>query len=147
MSIENNKQLVRQFLVDTNAAVGNVAKIRALYEQYTSPSLVHHDPSRGDTNCEQRIQASIMAYTAFPDATYSMDDSIAEGDKVANRYTLRGTHKGAFMGIPPTGKQIVVKGANIYRISEGKIVETWDFLDTFGMMAQLGAIPGASPKK
>jgi predicted ester cyclase len=147
MSIEKNKELVRQFLVDTNAAVGDVAKIRALYEKYSSPSLVHHDPSRGDTNGEQRIQAAIMAFTSFPDATYSVDDSIAEGDKVANRYTLRGTHKGAFMRIRPTGKQIVVKGANIYRISEGKIVETWDFLDTFGMMAQLGVLPSSSPRK
>jgi steroid delta-isomerase-like uncharacterized protein len=147
MPNEKNKELVRQFLADTNAAVGDVARIRSLYEKYSSLSLVHHDPSRGDTNREQRIQASIMAFTAFPDATYSVDDSIAEGDKIANRYTLRGTHKGVFMGIPPTGKQIVVKGANIYRIREGKIVETWDFLDTFGMMAQLGVLPGSSPKK
>jgi predicted ester cyclase len=147
MSTEKNKELVQQFLIDTNAAVRDITKIRALYEKYTSTGLVHHDPSRGDTNREQRIQASVMAYNAFPDAIYSLDDSIAEGDKVSNRYTLRGTHKGAFMGIPPTGKQIAVKGANIYRISEGKIVETWDFLDTFGLMAQLGVLPGSSPKK
>jgi steroid delta-isomerase-like uncharacterized protein len=147
MSIEKNKELARQFLAETNAAIGDVTKIRALYEKYTAPGFVHHDPSRGDTNREQRIQASVMAFNAFPDATYSLDESIAEGDKVANRYTLRGTHKGAFMGIPPTGKQIAVKGANIYRITEGKIAETWDFLDTFGMMAQLGVLPGSSPKK
>jgi steroid delta-isomerase-like uncharacterized protein len=147
MSTEQNKELVRQFLAETNAAVQDVVKIRALYEKYTSPGFVHHDPSRGDTNREQRVQASVMAFSAFPDAVYSLDDSIAEGDKVANRYTLRGTHKGAFMGIPPTGKQIAVKGVNIYRISEGKIAETWDFLDTFSMMAQLGVLPASSPRK
>jgi predicted ester cyclase len=72
---------------------------------------------------------------------------IAEGDKVVTRYTARFTHKGAFMGIPPTGKQIVARGVEINRIKDGKIVETWDFMDYLGVMTQLGVIPGASPKK
>lgn len=138
MSIEENKKLIRHFLDETNAAIGDINKMRSLYEKYCVSSFIHHDPSRGDTNLEQRIQAAAMAFSAFPDAKYSADDIVAEGDKVCTRYTLRATHQQPFMGIPPTGKQIAVKGANMYRLEGKKVAEAWDFLDMLGMMVQLG---------
>jgi steroid delta-isomerase-like uncharacterized protein len=78
---------------------------------------------------------------AFPDQRVTIEDMIAEGDKVVTRYTSRGTHKGDFMGIPATGKEVVVTGIVISRIAQGKIAEDWEELDTLGFMVQLGAIP------
>ena len=66
---------------------------------------------------------------------------IAEGDKVAVRFTARGTHKGEFLGIPPTGKQVAWAGINIYRVASGKIAETWQLSDGLGLMQQLGVVP------
>ena len=146
MSSEANKKLVRQNAADFNACAGDAAKIRAAYEKYIGPGFIHHNP-RGDMNREQRIQYVLMMMPAMPDLNYDEEDIIAEGDKVVTRYTARFTHKGTFMGIPPTGKQIVAKGVEINRIKDGKIVETWDFLDYRGIMTQLGAIPGSSSKK
>jgi steroid delta-isomerase-like uncharacterized protein len=108
-------------------------------------AMIYHSLS-GDMDREQMIEEFIMMASAFPDTKVSIDDMVAEGDKVAYRWTMRCTHKGTFMGIPATGKQIVVKGVEIYKIAGRKIIEAWNFPDTLGMLTQLGAIPGASPK-
>jgi predicted ester cyclase len=142
MSTSENKELVRQVYKGWNAINGDVAKIRALYERYYAPDYIHHDPSRDDVKLEQRVQFAVEWFTAFPDTTWFMDGMLAEGDMVACRYTMRFTHAAAFMGIAPTGRQIVVKGADVRKIRGGKVVEGWDFLDTMGMMVQVGAIPG-----
>ena len=68
---------------------------------------------------------------------------VAEGDKVVTRWTGRGTHSGPRMGIPPTGRKVEVTGMRMFRLAEGKIVETWVNWDMFGLMQQLGVIPGA----
>ena len=82
-----------------------------------------------------------MTIAAIPDVTATIEDIIAEGDRVAVRMTMRGTQKGEFRGIPPTGKTAVMTEMSIYRISEGKIAEGWDLSDRLGLMQQLGAIP------
>ena len=79
--------------------------------------------------------------SAFPDFHTTIEDQIAEDDKVATRWTMRGTHEGEFRGIAPTGRQISVTGIGIFRFSEGKVVESWDNFDQLGMMQQLGVIP------
>ncbi len=79
--------------------------------------------------------------SAFPDLRYVVDDVIAEGDKVVVRWTWMCTHKGEFMGIPPTGKQATVTGMAIYRIAGGKCVERWVELSLLGLLQQLGAVP------
>ena len=79
--------------------------------------------------------------TAFPDLRVTHEDQIAEGDKVANRWVDRGTHRGEFMGVAPTGKQVEFRGIRIDRITEGKIEEVWLAWDELGLMRQLGAIP------
>jgi len=141
MSTKENKELVRQMWKDVNTGSGDVEKVRAWYRKYATPGFVHHDPSRGDLNAEQRVQATVAAYSAFPDIVYSIEDIVAEGDKTSTRYTVRGTHQGAYLGVPPTGKQIALKGVNIYRFEGGKLAEAWDFPDSLGMMQQLGLIP------
>ena len=78
---------------------------------------------------------------AFPDFHTEIEDQIAEEDKVVTRWTMRGTHRGEFRGIAPTGNALEITGIGIFRFSEGKVVESWDNFDQLGMMRQLGAIP------
>jgi steroid delta-isomerase-like uncharacterized protein len=80
-------------------------------------------------------------FTAFPDLQTTIEDLIAEGDKVAVRQTWRGTHTGNFLGIPPTGKQVVFTSTEFYRVAGGKLAEEWVELDMLGLLQQLGAIP------
>ena len=79
--------------------------------------------------------------TAFPDVQFTIEDIIAEGDKVVGRVTWRGTHQGELMGIQPTGKKVTVEGIDIIHFAGGKAVENWFSGDTLGMMQQMGAIP------
>jgi steroid delta-isomerase-like uncharacterized protein len=78
---------------------------------------------------------------AFPDSNFVVDDVIAEGDKVAVRHRLLGTHQAAFQGVPATGRQIEIGGIVIFRIENGKVVEAWLNADIMGMMQQLGVVP------
>jgi len=82
-----------------------------------------------------------MNHTAFPDFQVTVEDVVAEGDKVARRVTLSGTHKGEYMGIPPTGKQMTMGVITIERIEGGKIAEQWGEADMLGLMQQLGVMP------
>jgi predicted ester cyclase len=86
-------------------------------------------------------QFILMYITAFPDARFTIDDIIAEGDTVVVRYTARGTHQGNLMGIPPTGKQASVTTIGIFRIVNGKAVEQWINCDDLGLLQQLGVVP------
>ena len=147
MSVQGNKDLVRQIMKEFSNLKGDVNKLRSLYQKYYLPEYIHHDPSRADMKGEQRMQYVAMMLTAFPDLSYTKDGMIAERNLVASRYTMRVTHAGTFMGIPATGKQIVAKGADVRRIEAGKVAEIWDFPDTLGIMTQLGAIPGRPAPK
>jgi len=80
-------------------------------------------------------------FSAFPDLHATIDDMVAEGDKVACRWTLTGTHKGEFMGIPPTNKKVTMWVITIVHIADGKFVEEWERYDTLGLMRQLGLVP------
>ena len=82
-----------------------------------------------------------MFFSAFPDLHSTIDQLIAEGDIVAGRMTTTGTHRGEFMGIPPTGKRVTFSEIHIVRIADGKAVEHWGNSDDLGMMQQLGVIP------
>lgn len=146
MSTKENKELARQFFNDANTYRGDIAKALSMSEKSVAPGWIDHHVSRGDMNREQFIQFWNAMSAAFPDLKFSIDDMVAEGDKVVTRYTMQGTHKGPWRGIPPTGKQVVIKGVSIDKIVGGKVVESWDFPDSMGMMTQLGVIPGAAPK-
>jgi len=82
--------------------------------------------------------------TAFPDAQIGVESSISEGDVVASRWTMNGTHRGDFMGVPPTGRQITMKGIDFSRVVDGKIAEHWAQFDAMGVMQQIGAIPATA---
>jgi steroid delta-isomerase-like uncharacterized protein len=82
-----------------------------------------------------------MFRTAFPDGRFTVEDLLADGEKVVSRFTATGTHKNDFMGIPATGKAITVTGIDILQFADGKAVEHWGEIDGLGMMQQLGVLP------
>ncbi|MGE3799078.1 MAG: ester cyclase [Thermomicrobiales bacterium] len=86
-------------------------------------------------------QAVRMMHAAFPDIHYTIEDMIAEGDRIATRWTLQGTHRSAFLGVPPTGKQVSVEGIHILRFEDGMVVECWEVWDQLSLLRQLGAAP------
>jgi steroid delta-isomerase-like uncharacterized protein len=93
------------------------------------------------TGPEGAKQFVMMYRNAFPDTHFTIDEQIAEGDKVVTRWTAHGTHQGELLGIPATDKSSTVTGISVDRIVNGKIVESWGIFDQFGMMQQLGVIP------
>ncbi len=125
MSAVENKVFVRRYL----EAISGKEKPATLVDRYVADA---------DQALKQHI-AYIEA--AFPRYELLEEDMIAEKDEVVVRFTLRATHKGEFMGIPATGKQITVPGIIIYRIADGKIVEHWMQVDSMSMMQQLGVQP------
>ena len=88
------------------------------------------------------IQLFAMLRSAFPDLRADVHDMLVDGDKVVTRKTFHGTHQGDFMGIPPTGKEVAWDVIDIVRHRDGKFVEHWNVVDAYGLMSQLGAIPG-----
>jgi steroid delta-isomerase-like uncharacterized protein len=82
-----------------------------------------------------------MFLAAFPDLNITVEDLIAEGDRVVARWTLRGTHQGASLGMPPTGKQVTMPGISVVRLAGGKSAEQWVIHDQLGMLQQLGLVP------
>jgi len=137
MSIEENKAVFRriykEFLSQGNFDVGK--------ELFVTDYVNHFIPPGQPQGLEGQIQFIAGVRTAFPDLQFTIEDMIAEGDKVVGRVTWRGTHRGELMGIQPTNKKVTVDGVDIIRFAGGKAVENWYIGDTLEMMQQLGAIP------
>jgi steroid delta-isomerase-like uncharacterized protein len=131
MSAKENKGLMRRFFNEYNK--GKAAAMAAI------------DRSIDTRDLKDFKQMESEAFDAFPDMHVTIDDMVAEGDKVATRVTMTGTHKGEYMGIPPTSKKVTVSGIFIDRFAGGKIVEDNGIFDTLGLMRQLGLAP--TPKK
>ena len=137
MSTEQNKALLHRIFDEWNKH--NLAGI----DELCAPDYVAHGalPPGFSPDRASLRQLRIALWTAFPDMHATVENLIAEGDKVASRWTLRGTHQGDLMGIPPTGKHVSFTGMEIDRIEDDKFVETWGSMDTLGFMQQLGVIP------
>ena len=137
MSVEENKAIERRFFEEV-VNKGNLAVI----DELVAANFVDHSAPPGVApDREGYKQFFTMAHSAFPDFHSTLEDMIAEGDMVVQRFTARGTHKGEWMGIAPTGKQFTMPGIGIHRITGGKIVEDWVSMDMLGMMQQLGVVP------
>ena len=102
----------------------------------------HNPPGPGFSPGREGVkQVVTMLRAAVPDLKVTVEDQIAEGDKVASRLTVRGTQQGELMSVPPTGKSITVGLVDIFRIEDGLILERWGEADLLGMMQQLGVVP------
>jgi steroid delta-isomerase-like uncharacterized protein len=112
----------------------------ALQKVYAD-DIVMHEPDEDVRGIEGMKQFVSMIRSAFPDLRVTLEDDIAEGNKVVSRWRAQGTHQGELMGIAPTGNQVAITGITIHRIEEGKIVEEWENWDALGMMQQIGAVP------
>ena len=133
---EQNKAFVRR-LIEEVIGKGNFG----LVDELVSPDYVGHS-AFPETNTREGHKQFFMALRrAFPDLRITVEDQVAEGDKVVTRWTARATHQGEFAGIPPTGKSAVMTGIDIDRVIDGKLVECWTNADNLGLLRQLGAIP------
>ena len=114
----------------------------SLLDDILAESYVDHNPFPGQEPGREGIKQTLNTMlAAFPDLSVTVEDQIADGDKVVSRWTGTGTHSGEFMGIPATGNKVTVTGMGIDRIAGGKIVEHWEEFDAMAMMQQLGVIP------
>ena len=134
MSTETNKALVGR-LIEEVMNQYNVSVI----DELMAPNYANYDLSA--PGLEGFKQAQNLLHATFPDLHFTLEDEIAEGDKVVTRGYLTGTHQGEFQGIPPTGKQIHVKYIDIWRVENDKVVENWFRLDNLRLLQQLGVIP------
>jgi steroid delta-isomerase-like uncharacterized protein len=133
MSVEENKAIVKRW----NEEIWNKGNLDIIDELGDVNYVNHAD--NGDRAAFRQFAAESL--TGMSEVDMSIEDAIAEGDKVAIRWTLRGTYTGELMGVPVTGGQATLTGISIYRIANGKIVEDWSNTDMMGLMQQLGAIP------
>ncbi len=135
---EENKALIQRFVEEAF----NKGNLDVADEVYAS-TFVSHDPTAPEgQGSPEDIKQFVNTYlSAFPDGHTTVEASIAEGEKVAYRWTFRGTHRGELMGIPPTGEQVEITGVTINRFSGGKIEEQWNLFDQLGMLQQLGVAP------
>ncbi len=139
MSIEQNKALVRR-LIEEVFNGGDMSMV----DELMAVDFVEHEelpPGMPPGREGAKVLTAAMR-SAFPDFKATIEDMIAEGDKVFVRLTWSGTQAGEFMGIPPSGRQFAVGVFDVMRIEDGKFVEHWGMLDNMGMMQQLGAMPG-----
>ena len=137
MSTEENKTNASRVFEEVFNK-GNLSVVNELI----ATDYVGHASGMPDFNGpEGFMQFAMMYRTAFPDLNMTMEDTVAEGDKVVNRWTARGTHKGDLMGISATGKQVTTSGTVISRYVGGKQVEAWVNMDQLGMLQQIGVIP------
>lgn len=140
MSTEMNKALARREAQEIESE-GNVM----VAQELLTPHFQLHFPGFPTLDREGFKMMIAGFHAGFPDLQVTFQEQIAEGDRVTNRLTMRGTHRGAFQGIPPTGKSVTVNGINIMRMENGKIAEIWGALDVMGLMQQIGAVPMPEP--
>ena len=143
MTSTRNKQIVEEFIT----ALFTDGDLTAV-DRYLDPDFINHDPSLpgAPDGPDGMRQAAELFRQAFPDWRSDVQHMIAEGNLVAEHFVAHGTHRGSVMGETPTGHDVVLRGVNIFRIADGKIVERWGRLNDLGLLQQLGLAqrPGAT---
>lgn len=134
---EENKALINRFIEEV---LNN--KNLAVADEIVPDGFVELDPLPGQQPGREGLkQILAVIFAAFPDYKWTTEEQIAEGDKVVTRFTWRGTHRGNFMGISPTGRQVTVKGVVIDRVVDGEWKDSRILMDDLGLMRQLGVVP------
>ena len=137
MTIESNKRTMHCFTEFINTASEKLAA------ELISPNAIFYvpgrpEPMRGPTGY---LVIIAMMRSGFPDIQWTLEEMIAEDDRVAARFTMRGTHQGTFFGVPPTGNTIQVRAMNFYRLSNEQLVEEYGQPDLLALLQQIGAVP------
>jgi steroid delta-isomerase-like uncharacterized protein len=138
LSAEENKEVVRRFVEE----VMNGGDLDAA-DDLVAPGHVNHDPTAPEVPPgPEGVKELIGMYrSAFPDIRFETGEMISEGDTVAHRWTFTGTHRGALMGVEPTGRRVEVAGVEMNRVENGRISASWTVSDSLGLMGQLGLTP------
>jgi steroid delta-isomerase-like uncharacterized protein len=135
MSTESNKAVISNMM---NAfASGDTVNVG----KYFADNWTNHDPSLPPMTGLEGARQLIGMWSAMSNRKVVIEDSVGEGDRVAARFSITGTHTGIFMGIPATGKTIHVTGSGIFRVVDGKATDNWVNFDALGLLQQLGAVP------
>ena len=135
-----NKATVSRF-VDDVIGTRDAEVISKTIDELVEPDVLIHMPMPIQATGAQALkQVWAMLLRGLPDVHVTVEDLIAEGDKVVNRNTVTGTHQGEYMGLPPTGKSITYNEIFIFRFANGRIAEMWGVVDVFSQMKQLGVI-------
>ncbi len=133
----DNKAIVRRFVEEVQNQ-GNLVVV----DELVAPSFVNHTPPPGVPPDREGLKyLTHMFRAAFPNGAMTIEDMLAEGDRVVTRKTFRGTHTEDLMGIPSTGKQVTIELIDIVHLAHGKVIESWSAADNLGMLQQLGVIP------
>ena len=126
--------------IENAVAQMNSGNLEGYLEVYSDDLTLHGYPP--EVQGKEGVSAFYAAFAkAFPDIQLSVDDAMADGDKVAIRYSFTGTHRDEFMGVPASGNKVEVDGQSFFRFVDGRIAERWQSLDVFSLMTQIGAIP------
>jgi len=139
---EANKALVRR-AIDETINKGNLSVV----DEIVSADYVYREPTVGEKRGRAGLRELITMYrNVFPGVKLTIDEQVAEGDKVVTRWNATGTHRGELFGTAPTGKQIRWQGITVSRIANGRIVEETEVYDALGMLRQLGVVPATVGK-
>jgi len=133
---QENKDIFRRYLEEIWNS-GNLTVV----DEILTPDFVQHAPGRDVKGLEAFKQYAMAFRTVFPDIHFTIEDQFAEGEKVVTHWTATGTHKGDFMGIAATGRQITLSGVTITRFAGVKMAENWLYWDRLGLLQQLGIAP------
>ena len=137
MSGSNNVEFIKEFVEFINSASEKLA------HKLVSPEAIFHVPGRPEPMVGPAGYLAIVGTmrASIPDIQWTVEELISEGDKVAARFTMRGTHRGQFMSVLPTEKTITVQALNIYHLKNGQIIKEYGAPDMLGLLAQIGALP------
>jgi steroid delta-isomerase-like uncharacterized protein len=137
MAIEENKSAFRR----TYEEIFNQGRLDVA-DEVIAPDCIDREEHPGNVPGPESVRTvAAMLRTAFPDLHFTIEELIAEGDLVAGRLTMRGTHDGPLMGMPPTGRQVRQAHMHFVRFRDGKAIEHWGVRDDVGLMKQLGLMP------
>ena len=138
MASEANKEIVRRFYEE----VLNARRTGVL-DELATPNYEEHDPLPGQGAGLDGLKERVTMLVDGLSPHFTIEDIVAEGEKVVVRWTNAGTHVGEFFGIPPTGKSFQIAGIDVHRLQGGKMAEHWHVVDVFALLQQLGVLPAA----
>lgn len=140
MSTEENKAVVRRYFRDLADNTNPAAADEILAPDYAG----HVSGNPGPLDRAGLAGFVGMFHAAFPGITHTVEELVAEGDQVAARITVRGTHRGEFMGLPPTGREVNIGAINVFTVRDGRVAVQHVVFDSLGLLQQLGAAPAAA---